>query len=136
MLVLVFSRTDCMQMSRREKTLVTLAVLTCVLVATLDGATDDVFYPNDGGEGFFFLIVLFTDRAWIRFRFEKSVFKSVSIKTGNVNYFICLDVEVVQSFGGNYKFVEEDDVLILTRDNFHYFVLSRSLVLVQFYAPW
>ena len=53
MLVLVFSRTDCMQMSRREKTLVTLAVLTCVLVATLDGATDDVFYPNDGGEGFF-----------------------------------------------------------------------------------
>lgn len=44
-------------------------------------------------------------------------------------------IEVVEGKGGNYKFVEEDEVLILTRENFHYFVLSRANVLVQFYAP-
>jgi hypothetical protein len=43
---------------------------------------------------------------------------------------------VVEAKGGNYHFVEEDGVLILTRENFHYFVLSRPLVLVEFYAPW
>nr|CAG4643121.1 EOG090X0438 [Ilyocryptus agilis] len=46
------------------------------------------------------------------------------------------DVEVVEGKGGNYKFVEEDNVLVLTRDNFHYFVMSRPVVLVDFYAPW
>lgn len=38
--------------------------------------------------------------------------------------------------GGNYKFVEEDNVLILTRENFHYYIMSRPVVLVEFYAPW
>lgn len=47
-----------------------------------------------------------------------------------------IDVAVVDGKGGNYKFVEEDNVLILTRENFHYFVMSRPTVLVEFYAPW
>ena len=46
------------------------------------------------------------------------------------------DVEVVEGRGGSYKFVEEDDVLILTRETFHYFILSRQMVLVKFYTPW
>jgi len=46
------------------------------------------------------------------------------------------DIQVVEGKGGNYKFVEEDDVLILTRENFHYYILSRPIVLVEFYAPW
>ena len=47
-----------------------------------------------------------------------------------------LDIEVVEGRGGNYKFMEEDNVLILTRENFHYYIMSRPLVLVDFYAPW
>ncbi|XP_046439075.1 probable protein disulfide-isomerase A4 [Daphnia pulex] len=46
------------------------------------------------------------------------------------------DVEVVDGRGGNYKFIEEDEVIILTRENFHYFIMSRPAVLVEFYAPW
>ena len=47
-----------------------------------------------------------------------------------------LDIEVVEGRGGNYKFMEEENVLILTRENFHYYIMSRPLVLVDFYAPW
>ena len=54
----------------------------------------------------------------------------------NYHAFQIIDVEVVEGKGGNYKFVEEDNVLILTRDNFHYYVMSRPNVLVEFYAPW
>ena len=47
-----------------------------------------------------------------------------------------LDIEVVEGRGGNYKFMEEENVLILTRENFHYYIMSRPFVLVDFYAPW
>lgn len=46
------------------------------------------------------------------------------------------DIQVVDGRGGNYKFIEEDEVIILTRENFHYFIMSRPTVLVEFYAPW
>lgn len=51
-------------------------------------------------------------------------------------YITFTDIEVVEAKGGNYKFMEEDNVLILTRENFHYFIMSRPIVLVEFYAPW
>ena len=58
-------------------------------------------------------------------------------QTTDVELYSIVDIEVVEGRGGNYKFVEEDNVLILTRENFHYYVMSRpGPVLVEFYAPW
>ncbi|XP_076067229.1 putative protein disulfide-isomerase A4 [Oratosquilla oratoria] len=37
---------------------------------------------------------------------------------------------------GNVDVMEEDDVLILTRDNFQAVVRPKDLILVEFYAPW
>lgn len=37
---------------------------------------------------------------------------------------------------GNYDFKEEDDVLVLTAENFKHAVHKREFILVEFYAPW
>ena len=64
------------------------------------------------------------------------LFRLFFISKNNECLVLSLDgVQVVEGKGGNYKFVQEDDVLLLTRENFHYFILSRATVLVQFYAP-
>lgn len=43
---------------------------------------------------------------------------------------------MVEGLGGKFNLLEEDGVVVLTGDNFDYYVLSRPLVLVEFYAPW
>lgn len=46
------------------------------------------------------------------------------------------EIPVVEGFGGNVDILEEDDVLVLTRDNFLHVVTPKDLILVEFYAPW
>lgn len=46
------------------------------------------------------------------------------------------EIPVVEGFGGNIDIVEDDDVLILTRDNFLHVVNPKDVILVEFYAPW
>ncbi|KAG0702075.1 Protein disulfide-isomerase A4 [Chionoecetes opilio] len=46
------------------------------------------------------------------------------------------DIPVVEGFGGEVKVVEEEDVLVLTTDNFLHVVGSKEAILVEFYAPW
>ena len=45
-------------------------------------------------------------------------------------------VPVVQGDGGDVRVFVEADVLVLTEDNFDILVLSKSIMLVEFYAPW
>ena len=45
-------------------------------------------------------------------------------------------MEVVTDVHGNYDVREEDDVAVLTKENFNYVVRNRDFVLVEFYAPW
>ncbi|XP_023336039.1 probable protein disulfide-isomerase A4 [Eurytemora carolleeae] len=37
---------------------------------------------------------------------------------------------------GNYNIIKDEEVYVLTRDTFAFFVKNRDLVLVEFYAPW
>ncbi len=37
---------------------------------------------------------------------------------------------------GNYDVQSEDDVLVLTAQNFKHVVHKKDFVLVEFYAPW
>ncbi|KAG8181822.1 hypothetical protein JTE90_001476 [Oedothorax gibbosus] len=46
------------------------------------------------------------------------------------------DIPIVEGDGGVIKTAVEDDVLILTRDNFDIQVMSKDIILVEFYAPW
>lgn len=46
------------------------------------------------------------------------------------------DIPVVEGFGGEVKIAEEDDVLVLTNDNFDHVVNPKDAILVEFYAPW
>lgn len=46
------------------------------------------------------------------------------------------EIPVVEGFGGNIDIVEDDDVLVLTRDNFFHVVSPKDAILVEFYAPW
>jgi hypothetical protein len=45
------------------------------------------------------------------------------------------DVEVVD-IDGNFDVQEEDDVVVLTSQNFKHVVHTKEYVLVEFYAPW
>ena len=47
-----------------------------------------------------------------------------------------IDVQVLNDVEGNYELVEEEGVLILTRQNFNHVIHTRDYVLVEFYAPW
>lgn len=46
------------------------------------------------------------------------------------------DVPIVEGDAGVIKTAVEDDVLILNRDNFDIQVMSKDIILVEFYAPW
>jgi len=46
------------------------------------------------------------------------------------------DVNPLKAPKGNYLIPEEDGVHVLSRDTFAHFVMPKSLVLVEFYAPW
>jgi len=46
------------------------------------------------------------------------------------------DVNPLEAPKGNYLVVEDEGVHVLTRDTFAHFVMPKSLVLVEFYAPW
>jgi hypothetical protein len=46
------------------------------------------------------------------------------------------DVQVLNDVEGNFELVEEEGVLVLTRQNFNHVVHKREFVLVEFYAPW
>ncbi|KAK8746821.1 hypothetical protein OTU49_016835 [Cherax quadricarinatus] len=46
------------------------------------------------------------------------------------------EIPSVEGFGGNIDVVEDDDVLVLTRDNFLHAVNEKDIILVEFYAPW
>lgn len=43
---------------------------------------------------------------------------------------------MVEGDGGDVKITLEEDVLVLTNDNFDLLVLSKPIMLVEFYAPW
>ena len=50
---------------------------------------------------------------------------------------LCLtDIPVVEGNGGPLKIQVEDDVQVLTSENFDLVVLSKPLILVEFYAEW
>merc|ERR1712123_498721 len=46
------------------------------------------------------------------------------------------DVNPLNAPKGNYLIPEDDGVHVLSRDTFAHFVMPKSLVLVEFYAPW
>lgn len=46
------------------------------------------------------------------------------------------DIPVIEGHGGDLKITVESDVLVLDEDNFDLIVLSKPLILVEFYAPW
>jgi len=46
------------------------------------------------------------------------------------------DVNPLKAPKGNYLIPEDDGVHVLSRDTFAHFVMPKSLVLVEFYAPW
>ncbi|XP_055937281.1 protein disulfide-isomerase A4-like [Argiope bruennichi] len=46
------------------------------------------------------------------------------------------EIPVVEGDGGVIKTAIEDDVLVLTRENFDIQVMSKDIILVEFYAPW
>jgi len=46
------------------------------------------------------------------------------------------DVNPLEAPKGNYLIPEDDGVHVLSRDTFAHFVMPKSLVLVEFYAPW
>lgn len=50
-------------------------------------------------------------------------------------YCLVADVEIVD-VDGNYDVQEEDNVLVLTAQNFKHVVHKHDFVLVEFYAPW
>lgn len=50
--------------------------------------------------------------------------------------FFFLDIPVIEGDGGVITTAVEDDVLILTRENFDLQIASKDIILVEFYAPW
>lgn len=58
------------------------------------------------------------------------------IKEPSINFDPDGEIPVVEGFGGNVDIPVENDVLVLTRDNFIHVVNSKDLILVEFYAPW
>lgn len=46
------------------------------------------------------------------------------------------DIPVVEGNGGDVTIKVEEDVYVLTKDNFDVIVLSKVIILVEFYAPW
>jgi len=46
------------------------------------------------------------------------------------------DIPVVEGDGGDVTIKVEEDVYVLTNDNFDLIVLSKPIILVEFYAPW
>jgi hypothetical protein len=48
---------------------------------------------------------------------------------------LVIDVEIVD-VEGNFDVQEDDDVIILTAQNFKHVVHKNEFVLVEFYAPW
>jgi protein disulfide-isomerase A4 len=46
------------------------------------------------------------------------------------------EIPVVEGDGGDVTIKVEEDVYVLTNDNFDLIVLSKPIILVEFYAPW
>ncbi|XP_065561152.1 probable protein disulfide-isomerase A4 isoform X1 [Artemia franciscana] len=47
------------------------------------------------------------------------------------------DIKVVEGVGGNFRIaVDEDEVIMLTRETFNHVIMTRPTILVEFYAPW
>lgn len=46
------------------------------------------------------------------------------------------DIPVIEGTGGTITTAVEDDVLILTHENFDLQVMTKKIILVEFYAPW
>lgn len=46
------------------------------------------------------------------------------------------DIPVVEGTGGTITTAVEDDVLVLTHENFDLQVMTKKIILVEFYAPW
>ena len=53
-----------------------------------------------------------------------------------LTFFSVSDIPVIEGDGGTITTAVEDDVLILTRENFDIQISSKDIILVEFYAPW